>query len=63
MVQPREIFKEAYLCDATFLIFVLNHPSGNVIPSKDDINLTYQLRSIANLFNIGILDHIIITKN
>ena len=63
MVQPREIFKEAYLCDATFLIFVHNHPSGNVIPSKDDINLTYQLRSIANLFNIGILDHIIITKN
>lgn len=63
MVQPREIFKEAYLCDASNLIFIHNHPSGNVLPSRDDINLTKKLTELAHLFTIGIVDHIIITKN
>ncbi|MEG0576431.1 MAG: DNA repair protein RadC [Bacilli bacterium] len=62
MVTPREVFKEAYLCDATGIICIHNHPSGNVLPSKEDINLTNKLIELGNLFNISIVDHIIISK-
>lgn len=60
LVHPREIFKEAYLVNATCIICVHNHPSGNVIPSIDDINITKRLVEIGNLLGIKVLDHIII---
>lgn len=63
IVHPREVFKEAYLCNATSIICIHNHPSGNVIPSKEDINLTKKLIEIGKLFGIEIVDHIIIGKN
>ena len=40
LVHPREVFKEAYLCSASSIICVHNHPSGNVLPSKEDITMT-----------------------
>lgn len=63
IVHPREVFKEAYLCDATSIICIHNHPSGNVLPSKEDIKLTNKLIEIGSLFGISITDHIIISKN
>src|SRR5574344_2333897 len=63
IVHPREVFKEAYLCNATSIICIHNHPSGNVIPSKEDINLTKKLIEIGKLFGIEIVDHIINGKN
>ena len=61
MVHPREVFKEAYKCDATAIICIHNHPSGNVTPSKDDLQTTAKLIEIGKLFNIHIIDHIIIS--
>lgn len=63
LVHPREIFKEAYLLDAAALICVHNHPSGNVVPSKDDIQITNTIISIGTLHGIKVLDHIIIGKD
>jgi DNA repair protein RadC len=63
LVHPREIFKEAYLLSASSIICVHNHPSGNVIPSKEDLLITDKLVEIGNLFGIKILDHIIIGKS
>ena len=60
LVHPQNIFKEAYLLDASAIICLHNHPSGNVIPSKEDIKMTKQLVEIGNLFGIKIVDHIII---
>lgn len=60
IVTPREVFKEAYLCDATSIICVHNHPSGNVLPSREDINLTNRLEEVGKTFGVNILDHIII---
>ena len=42
-VHPREIFKYAYIFSATSIIYIHNHPSGDVIPSNDDLSLTKKL--------------------
>lgn len=63
LVHPREIFKEAYLLSASAIICIHNHPTGNVIPSKNDIIITNQLKEVGNLLGINLVDHIIIGKN
>lgn len=63
LVHPREIFKEAYLSSSAYIICIHNHPSGNVIPSSEDITLTDNLVKIGKLQGIYIIDHIIIGKN
>ncbi|MEG2322070.1 MAG: DNA repair protein RadC [Bacilli bacterium] len=60
LVRPREIFKEAYLLNASSIICVHNHPSGSCNPSDNDINITKQLASVGSLMGVKILDHIII---
>ena len=42
---------------------VHNHPSGNPKPSKDDRKLTEQLKKAAGIFNIRMMDHVIITND
>lgn len=63
LVHPREIFKEAYLVDASGIICVHNHPSGVVIPSREDVVLTKRLKEIGLLLGVPILDHVIIGKD
>ena len=63
LIHPREIYKEAYLCSASGIILIHNHPSGNLDPSKEDIRVTNNLNEISNLFGIKIVDHIIISFN
>ena len=63
LIHPREIFKEAYLSSAAYIICVDNHPSGNVIPSNEDIIVTQNLVKIGKLQGIPVIDHIIIGKN
>ena len=60
VVHPREIFKEAYLLSASAIICIHNHPSGNVLPSSEDIKLTKNIENIGNMLGIKLLDHIII---
>lgn len=59
-VYPREVIKRALQLNAAALIFAHNHPSGNPEPSKADIAITKQLKECAGLFNIRVLDHVII---
>lgn len=63
LVHPREIFKEAYLLSASYIICIHNHPSGNATPSSNDIELTERIKNIGNLHGIILIDHIIIGKN
>lgn len=62
MVHPRDIFKEAYKLNAAFIICVHNHPSGDVYPSLDDINVTKRIFEIGNLMGIKLVDHIIVSE-
>ena len=63
VVHPREIFKEAYLCSASFIICLHNHPSGDSSPSKEDDNITRKIKEIGLIHGIPLIDHIIIGKN
>ena len=63
LIHPREIFKWAYLSSAAYIICVHNHPSGNVIPSSEDINVTDALVKIGKLQGIYVIDHVIISRD
>jgi DNA repair protein RadC len=60
IVHPREVFKEAISASAAGVIFVHNHPSGDVEASADDIALTKQLAQAGEIVGIEVLDHVII---
>lgn len=57
---PKDIIKRVLLCGAVAFIVVHNHPSGNVEPSKDDDQMTKNLKICADMMELNILDHIII---
>ena len=60
IVHPREVFKDAISSLAAAVIFVHNHPSGDLEPSAEDINLTKRLIEAGELLGIPVLDHIIV---
>ena len=63
IIDNRLIFKRAIELLATQMLIAHNHPSGNREPSQADIAMTRTLNAAANLFDIKLLDHIIITAN
>lgn len=63
LVHPREVFADAITDRAASIIFVHNHPSGSLIPSKEDKLVTERLIKAGNIVGIKVLDHIIISKN
>ena len=63
LVHPREIFKEAYMLSASYIVCIHNHPSGDASPSSNDIDITKRIKEIGNMHGIGLLDHIIIGDN
>ena len=62
-VYPREIMKSAIRHNASSLIFVHNHPSGDPSPSESDKDITKELVFAANIIQLKVLDHIIIGNN
>ena len=63
VIYPREIIRKALEFDAISLIMVHNHPSGEVDPSAADIQLTSKVKNCADVFDMKLLDHIIIGNN
>ncbi|OWY13353.1 hypothetical protein B6V72_09860 [Thioclava sp. F34-6] len=61
-VYPREVMKRALEANASALILVHNHPSGDPTPSEADIVLTRQIDEAAKLFGIVLHDHLILGK-
>lgn len=62
LVHPREVFADAITDRAASIIVAHNHPSGKLEPSKADLEVTAQLYGAAELLEIKLLDHMIITK-
>lgn len=60
IVHPREVFKSAFLCSSTAVIFVHNHPSGAPEPSFEDKKIVGRLYQCGDLMGIDVLDSIII---
>lgn len=63
LLQPREIFVRALLCGASSFFIFHNHPSQDVSPSQEDIQITKKIKEAADLIGIVFLDHIIVSNN
>ena len=60
-IDHRRVIKEALMTNATAIILFHNHPSGPAVPSASDINETQRLKRACDIFDIELLDHIILT--
>lgn len=63
LVHPREVFEPAVKNLAAQVIIAHNHPTGDVSPSKEDLDLTSQLIAAGKILGIEINDHIIVSKS
>ena len=57
---PREIFREAASACAAAIVLFHNHPSGDPMPSRDDIELTRRLVQAGEIMGIDVIDHVIL---
>ncbi len=62
-VYPREVVKRALELNASALILVHNHPSGDPTPSESDISMTHQIDTAAQALGVTVHDHLIIGKS
>ncbi len=60
LVHPREVFREATLGGAAAIVLFHNHPSGDPLPSGDDVALTMRLVRAGDLMGVDVIDHIIV---
>ncbi len=62
IVHPRDVFRHAVAANASAVVLVHNHPSGDPTPSKADITVTRDLIWAGQLLKIEVLDHIILGR-
>ncbi|MWP62811.1 JAB domain-containing protein [Gilliamella sp. Pas-s25] len=60
-IEPMNVFRVAVMKNASRVILVHNHPSGSLIPSAADKDITDRLIQVAHILNIELTDHLIIT--
>ena len=63
LISPREIFLAALENRAVNILLVHNHPSGDPTPSKSDIKLTCNVKTVGDQMGIPLLDHVVIGDN
>lgn len=62
LVDSKMILQGAILQNASGIILCHNHPSGNLRPSTQDLDITKKIKEGAKLFDVAVLDHVIITS-
>lgn len=62
LIHPREVFKKAILNNSSYVVIAHNHPSGDPIPSEDDILTTKRLIEAGKILGIAVVDHIIVSS-
>jgi DNA repair protein RadC len=63
LVRVGELFRDAVRLDATSVILVHNHPSGDPTPSPDDVHLTAEAVAAGRLLDVEVLDHLVIAHD
>ncbi len=63
LVHPREIFPDPLKDRAAAVLIAHNHPSGNIDPSQEDIEITRRIKNAGVILGIELLDHIIFTES
>lgn len=59
----KRIMKDAILCEAQAIAMAHNHPSGNLLPSQQDIDITKRLKRACEMMDIKMVDHLIVTPD
>lgn len=62
-VDPKNVFNAALLSNASKLIMLHNHPSGDCTPSYEDYQVTERIKAGCLYFDMKLLDHIVIGKD
>tara|TARA_Y100000310_G_scaffold192564_1_gene192523 strand:+ start:2649 stop:3110 length:462 start_codon:yes stop_codon:yes gene_type:complete len=60
LVHPREVFKAAILQNSASIILAHNHPSDDVTPSREDLELNKRMVDAGEIMGIEVLDHLIV---
>lgn len=60
ILNPRELLKTGILSNAAGMILAHNHPSGNLLPSETDVQLTDQMQQVCKMVGIPLWDHVIV---
>jgi DNA repair protein RadC len=63
LISPRDICIAAVKNEASYFMLMHNHPSGNPVPSRQDVLVTQKIKEVSDLIEIPLLDHIIIGDN
>jgi DNA repair protein RadC len=63
VADPKVIFQVALKANASSLLLMHNHPSGNLQPSDADLKLTRKLKSAGDLLDLPVIDHLIVTDD
>lgn len=63
VVDVRIMMQTAILMNASAIILAHNHPSGNLTPSSEDKILTEKVKNAATLFDIKVIDHVILSSD
>ncbi|OUN36554.1 DNA repair protein RadC [Massilimicrobiota sp. An80] len=63
VVTPREVFKEAIAISSAKIVLIHNHPSGDALPSEEDLLMTEQFQKLGQMMSIEVIDHIVIGWN
>jgi len=62
-IQPREIVREVLQRNAAAVILLHNHPGGDPEPTRTDLETTQTIADRLDMFDIGLLDHVIISQH
>lgn len=63
VVDPKVVFQNALLCNASGIILCHNHPSGNLNPSQSDLDLTKKIIEGSKVLDMSVLDHLILIED
>lgn len=63
LVHPREVFTRAIANRCNAILAAHNHPSGNAMPSQEDLEITRQLVKAGEILDVKLVDHVIVTDS
>ncbi len=63
IIHPREVFGPAVELRAAGIILLHNHPSGNIIPTKQDIEVVNKILEAGKIMGVNVIDFIIVSKS
>jgi DNA repair protein RadC len=56
LVHPREVFRGSIVATSANIILAHNHPSGNLVPSNEDLKITKKLVEAGKIIDIAVFD-------